>query len=152
MGLTQGRPPKPEDQLRRPRTAMPGTIQLPMAGYQGEIPYFPLPRPTNREIELWNFHWQLPQAYEWVRSGAIYPLARYVRFFCMIEDGDSMSVAASHVLSELRQLEDRFGLSPLALARLKWEITPEQTDAMVAATAASSKTVRRLRAVDKSAG
>lgn len=149
-GLTQGRPPKAaEDRIRR--NATPGMIQLPMEGYQGDIPFFPLPIPTPRELELWNFHWQLPQAYEWVRSGAIYPLARYVRFFCIVEDGESMSVAAAHILSELRQLEDRFGLSPLALARLRWEITPDQVEATKTATQQSNQTVRRLRAVDPSA-
>lgn len=142
-----GPPPKrPEDRIRR--NATPGMIQLPLEGYQGDIPFFPLPTPTPRELELWNFLWQLPQAYEWVRSGSIYPLGRYVRFFVMAEDGASISVAQAHILSEIRQLEDRFGLSPLALLRLRWEITPAQEDAMKAATTANNKTVRRLRAVD----
>lgn len=150
MGLTQGRPPKnPEDRVRR--NAAPGTIALPVEGYTGDIPFFPMVRPTTREIELWNFHWQLPQATMWVRQGLIFVIARYIRCLALIEEDQAMTVALSHIHSEVRQIEDRLGLSSLALVRLRWEVTTDQVEEMRDIQANHASAVRRLKAVDHKA-
>lgn len=56
-------------------------------------------------------------------------------------------------LAEIRQLEDRFGLSPRARQVLQWQVLAQGAgqDAPAASAAASSSaasSVRRLRAVD----
>lgn len=54
--------------------------------------------------------------------------------------------ANATLLSEIRQLEDRFGLSPSARLRLRWEIAPESS-----AEVRSLPRQRRIRAVDPKA-
>ena len=50
------------------------------------------------------------------------------------------------LLGEVRQLEDRLGLTPMALLRLRWEIS---ADELQEARAAAPKPSRaRLKAVD----
>jgi hypothetical protein len=75
------------------------------------------------EAELWAELWASPQAAAWEQMGP--PLrrvvARYVRWQAAAEQDAPADVAAS-VLTELRQLEDRLGLTPMALARLRWDI------------------------------
>jgi hypothetical protein len=56
--------------------------------------------------------------------------------------------ASATELGELRQLEDRFGLSPLARRRLQWEIEQAQGEERAPDTLPHSESRRRrLRAV-----
>ena len=41
---------------------------LPAAGYSGEVPEFPLPRPLKRERDLWAWAWSTPQAVAWAEE------------------------------------------------------------------------------------
>jgi hypothetical protein len=66
-----------------------------------------------------------------------------VRLAALVDLADSGDMAPQ-VLAEIRQLEDRFGLSPLARRRLQWEL--EQA-ASAAAEPAASQEGRWLRAV-----
>lgn len=115
-----GPAPKPEGQRRR-RNAVPGTVVLPAAGRSGPIPAWPLDGSTAAELALWSEVWVSPQAFAWEALGMERVVARYVRVVIGAEARD----AAGALLGECRQLEDRLGLSPMALLRLRWVIGGE---------------------------
>jgi hypothetical protein len=110
-------PKKPEDRARRnkPPTA---DLVLPAEGYQGPTPEWPMPgRNYAADRELWATLWHTPQAAAWIRlgPGAVRVVARYVQL-CRQAGTDW------HLNAEVRQLEDRLGLNPLAMRRLGWDI------------------------------
>jgi hypothetical protein len=66
-----------------------------------------------------------------------------VRLAALVELADAGDMAPQ-VLAEIRQLEDRFGLSPLARRRLQWEL---DQGAEAKAEPAANQEGRWLRAV-----
>jgi len=69
-------------------------------------------------------------------------VARYVRVLCAAE----LVNASPTALSEARQMEDRLGLSPMSLLRLRWAIVDDEG---AEAPAAGVLDIReRLRAVE----
>ena len=82
----------------------------------------------------------------WARQRCELVVARYVRNCISIENG-GVSVATAHLNAEVRQQEDRLGLSPMALLRLRWEVMPDQVEEQ---RDTRERGVRRLRAVDPS--
>ena len=95
-----------------------GITTLPPNGYAGPFPTWPdNDEPTPQERQLWDELWRTPQAAKWVDSGYDRVLARYVRLYFRADEE-----AKGTWLSELRQIEDRLGLSPLGLRRLGWQI------------------------------
>lgn len=99
------------------------------------------------EAALWGDLWATPQAVAWERLRWTRDVAQYVRWKILAEQGD---LEAS---KESRLLSDRLGLNPLALLRLRWEIsTDEVADARSERQAARSVPPRRrgLKAVDGS--
>jgi hypothetical protein len=69
-----------------------------------------------------------------------FPLIRLARLVDQCGRGEATAAA----LGEVRQLEDRFGLSPLARRRLQWEIAQAGQQAQGRPLAP----IRRIRAVD----
>jgi Ser/Thr protein kinase RdoA (MazF antagonist) len=61
-------------------------------------------------------------------------------------DADERGEASATMLGEIRQLEDRFGLSPLARRRLEWEV--QQAEGAKPAPAKSRRRDPRLRSID----
>ncbi|MFF7991758.1 hypothetical protein ACFZDG_18435 [Kitasatospora xanthocidica] len=148
-----GPAPKPAGERRR-RNASIAMTQLPAEGRQGEAPRFPLPPLVvkdldlsalrERELDLWADLWSTPQAVMWERTHAVLTVARFVRFSVLAENGNTKPA------TEARQLEDRLGLNPQAMLRLRWEIAPDEV-----AEQRQSRTTRRpvsarqrLRVVD----
>jgi hypothetical protein len=113
-----GPPPKPAHQRRRTNAAPP-LIWLPAEGRQGETPSWPLPRPRKRELELWRRLWATPQAVAWEMQGIDLVIARFARLLAVAERPD----ATAAILGEVRQLEDRLGLTVMSMLRLRWQIT-----------------------------
>lgn len=139
-----GPPPNPN---RRRRNVGPSTTKLPAEGREGEVPPWPLPKgksaPRNRrEAEVWAELWRTPQAVMWERLAWTRTVARYVRFLVQVEAGDV------RIASEVRQMEDRLGLNPLALLRLRWVVDDEPAGEIVDFPKAVGSEERRLRAVD----
>jgi hypothetical protein len=148
-----GPAPKPGDQRRRRNPTLP-MLQLPAEGRKGATPKWPLPEQTElateylvklrgREKEIWKRVWRTPAAAAWERLGWYDVVARYVRLLVHAE-----SSTRSEVLSEVRQLEDRLGLTPLAMMRLRWEVAADEVAERRAVRAAPSS---RPRIVDPSA-
>lgn len=139
-----GPPPKHPAQRRR-RNNKPDLLALPAEGRKGRAPKWPLPSQTDAEAKVWTETWHTPQAAAWERLGWNRTVARYVRFLVRSEDPKS-TVA---LLSEVRQLEDRLGLTPMSMLRLRWEVKADEV-AEKRGEAAPAPT-RRLRAVDPAA-
>lgn len=58
----------------------------------------------------------------WERSHDEFLVARYLILRNTIQDELDHSVVNASAMAELRQIEDRLGLSPMAMKRLQWEI------------------------------
>jgi hypothetical protein len=139
-----GPSPKPDGQRRRRNTPLANTIRLPAEGRKGPPPKWPYPRPSPREKQLWRKLWATPMAVAWERLGWEEQVARYVRVLLVAEQ-PNLSMPA---LAEARQMEDRLGLNPLALVRLRWEVVPDE---LAVAREERQPVVRRLKAVDPGA-
>lgn len=116
-----GPAPKPAEQRRRVNKTN-ALIRLPMSGRPGPAPEWPLPRskPSCDAMDLWKQLWATPQAVAWERFGWVRNVARYVTV-CLTAESTLHPAA----LAETRQLEDRLGLSPMAMLRLRWEMTDD---------------------------
>lgn len=132
-----GPPPKPASERRR-RNAAPGTVLLPAHGRRGRAPKWPLGgiAPT-----LWAELWRTPQAAAWERLGYTRSVARYAMLLELVEGGEN-----HHLLAEVRQMEDRLGLTPMAMLRLRWEIVADE----MAERRASKAPARPVPAVNPS--
>lgn len=119
--------PKPPSQQRRPgRGFVAGGTTLPARGRLGRAPKWPLPESgiesaNAREREIWTRLWHLPQAVQWelMGEGIVGVVARYARLSTLAETRYAKGVT----LAEVRQLEDRLGLTPMAMARLQWVVS-----------------------------
>lgn len=110
--------PPPKRNARR-RNARPDWVMLPADGRKGRAPRWPL---SGRVQRGWAELWRRPQAVMWERNGDEYLVARYLVLRNAIQDELDNSVVNATAMAELRQIEDRLGLSPMAMKRLQWEI------------------------------
>ncbi|MFI5505202.1 hypothetical protein ACFLIN_07635 [Corynebacterium kutscheri] len=88
-------------------------------GRKGRTPAWPL---SGRAPAGWVALWRKPQAVMWEKNGDDFLVARYLILRNLTEDPEEASSANAALLGEVRQLEDRLGLSPMAMKRLQWEI------------------------------
>lgn len=153
-----GPAPKPAGERRR-RNATVAMTQLPAEGRRDEAPRFPLPpivvkdddggseMAREREADLWESLWATPQAVMWERTHAELTVARFVRFSVLAETGNVKAA------TEARQLEDRLGLNPQAMLRLRWEVAADEVaEQRQERSSRAKKTARqRLRVVDTDA-
>lgn len=117
-----GPPPKKNARFGKGKQ---GWHVLPVEGYQGPIPDWPLStEPTAEEEEVWESVWRTPQATQWVDKGIDRTVARYC-MVCVLVESDPTAA----LLGEMRQMDDRLGLSPMSLQRLQWEIGRVPNDA-----------------------
>jgi len=142
-----GPPPKPG--ARRPNNGRQNdgmqvmAATLPAAGRPGKPPKWPLPgRMQAGELEAWRDAWRTPQAVQWERLGWQRLIARYVRVLVESEQPDANAATRG----EVRQLEDRLGLSPMAMLRLRWSIVDDVAEEVPASPSRSSAR-DRLRVV-----
>lgn len=116
--------PPPKRNARR-RNARPDWVTLPADGRKGRSPRWPL---SGRVQRGWAELWRRPQAVMWERNHDEFLVARYLILRNTIQDELDHSVVNATAMAELRQIEDRLGLSPMAMKRLQWEIgDAEQT-------------------------
>ena len=144
-----GAAPKPNAQRRR-GLANGVVTRLPSEGREGDPPRWPLSG-CGYDPEIWHELWTCPQAVAWERlgPGMVRVVARYVVLLAEAEVGEPK------VAAETRQMEDRLGLSPMAMLRLRWEIADDElAEAREQRTAPKAKAdVRsRLRIVDQASG
>lgn len=139
-----GPAPKPADQVRRRNAPAANTLKLPAEGRVGDTP----PWPFGDEVPTtWTELWRTPQAAAWERLGWNRVVARYVHILTLCESPETMTAA---LLGEARQMEDRLGLTPMAMLRLRWEVSADEMAAKRTgqSAAAATKTRRRLKVAD----
>lgn len=122
--------PAPQRNARR-RNVRPDWRTLPAGGREGMAPVWPMSEQSEAEQLLWLDLWRTPQAVAWFELGWTRTVARYARLVCQSEfqadpDAGRPAYAEAALLGEIRQIEDRLGLSPLAMRRLQWEIEPSE--------------------------
>jgi hypothetical protein len=115
-----GPAPDPNARRRNKRTA---AMTLPSGGRPGRAPAFPIK--GQRVPAVWADLWKTPQAAAWEKLGYGRVVARYALLLVAAEKPD----ASAALLTEVRQLEDRLGLTPMAMKRLEWAISDDELDA-----------------------
>lgn len=117
-------PKHPDDRARGNLDTFGPLTKLPPEGYQGVIPPWPesIGRDPLEDDLLWGELWRTPQAAAWIRMGV--GVQRVVARYVMLQRGK----LSEKVLAELRQIEDRLGLNPLAMLRLRWEVARNEVE------------------------
>ena len=122
------------------------TTKLPVNGYQGPVPDWPLSqRPSAAARAAWEALWRTPQAAQWIGQGS--GVARVVAQYAVLESRVLSPKGSGAQAAELRQAGDRLGLNPSAMARLRWEVDVDEPDLHVQ-TRRSPARARGLKAVD----
>lgn len=134
-----GPAPKPAAERRRRNAPMANTVKLPAEGRSGPAPAWPF---ASDEPSQWADLWATPQAVAWDRLGWIRVVARYALMLDSVES-ENPSVP---MLAEVRQLEDRLGLTPMSMLRLRWEVAVDEVGEQRAAVTAPGPK-RRLKAL-----
>lgn len=70
---------------------------------------------------MWSRLWALPQAVEWERIQCGDIVALYVRTFLLATEPGGAGNQQQKLLSEVRQLDSKIGISPAAMQALRWE-------------------------------
>lgn len=136
-----GPAPKPASERRRRNAPLANTVKLPSGGRVGDPPRWPL---AGRAPKVWAELWSTPQAAAWERLGWSRVVARYVFVLSLCENPETMTAA---LLAEARQMEDRLGLSPMAMLRLRWEVSPDEVGESRADKVAATTRRRSLKVV-----
>ncbi|MEM9609940.1 MAG: hypothetical protein AAGA99_21145 [Actinomycetota bacterium] len=146
-----GPAPKHPDQRRR-RNKPDELTRLPSEGRRGRAPAWPLAgRMLAGEKDRWRELWKLPQAVMWDRLGCRSTVARYCRIVLEAEQPG----ARRDAITEARQLETELGLTPKAMASLKWTVVADELAERRGQRPAGERksgTRGRVKAVDAVAG
>lgn len=113
-----GPAPKPDAERARRNGPTFGWVDLPAEGRKGKPPALPKWRMWDARTEAWWAElWATPQATQWQPSGStLHVLA------CLVDDLVTARAESARVSAEMRQHEDRHGLSPKAMLQLRWRI------------------------------
>jgi hypothetical protein len=140
-----GPPPKPDSQrVRRAAPLASSVTRLPAEGRRGDVPDWPF---GDDAPDLWRQLWATPQAAAWQRLGWTRVVARYCMVLLSVEREPTAAM-----LGEVRQLEDRLGLSPMAMLRLRWEIASDEVAEQRETGGSKAKTRLKVVAADALAG
>lgn len=99
---------------------------LPPAGYDGEVPDWPLDATVTdnltgaRELAIWAEVWTTPQACAWSEQAWRWPIiAEYCRLKAIIELSPAASAA---LIGQIHRYRDQIGLTPAGLKENGWKI------------------------------
>lgn len=123
--MVAGRYPKDESSRRNRNEPTFDWVVLPFDGREGDAPELPGDREFTKWTEkAWQSLWSRPQAVMWDQSG--FTLHRWaVLHHQLLLDDEKVETAkskAASISAEMRQIEDRHGLSPKAMLQLRWKI------------------------------
>src|SRR5689334_856280 len=107
--------PLPNPQARRRNAPTISSTDLPREGRRGAAPKCPYPL-GDAGRAWWAWAWALPQATRW-DVGSLYFVARRAS----LEDLNAEEFKAP-VQKEMRELDNRLGLNPKAMADLRWRV------------------------------
>lgn len=114
---------------------------LPSAGFDGDVPGFPLPprlagdtedfnsiaeQVHQRELDMWAWAWTTPQACAWIDEAWRWPtVAMWVRTFVLCESQEATAADKG----SLHRFADQIGLTPAGLKENGWKIAdPKPAD------------------------
>ena len=115
-------PPADPNALRRDRKDDAAWVTLPVGGFDGEIPKFPLPDALGAEVELWETLWRKPQAAQWSRMGLEFEVAAYVRAFLESVEAEASAGLKTAVL----RMSAEIGLSLPGMHSLRWKFSEDE--------------------------
>lgn len=98
---------------------------LPAQGYDGPVPEWPLPAPSERELEVWSEAWRTPQACAWSMPSEAWrtqTVAMWVRVKVRCEDAD----APASLLGQLHRFADQIGMTTAGLAEMGWRVAVDE--------------------------
>ena len=117
---------------------------LPAEGYRGEVPDFPLPDPSGRELEVWALAWRSPQACAWSmpsESWRVPTVALWVRTVVRCEEPD----APASLLGQLHRFADQIGMTTAGLREMGWAVAVDEVAAKAVATTPSAPVRKSAR-------
>ena len=115
---------------------------LPSEGFQGEIPPFPLPGASDRELEVWESAWRTPQACAWSLPSEMWrarTVALWVRTTVRCEDPE----APASLLAQLHRFADQVGMTTAGLAEMGWAIAVDEVAAKASEKGDSAEPARK---------
>lgn len=104
---------------------------LPASGYDGPVPDFPLPSPTDRELAVWECAWRTPQACAWSLPSEAWrtrTVAMWARLSVRCEDAE----APAALLGQLHRFADQIGMTTAGLAEMGWKVAVDEVGAKAA--------------------
>ena len=116
--------PRPDPKSGRSERRGYQLDRLPAAGYDGDVPEFPLPSASDRELAVWAEVWRSPQACAWSlpqQSWMVRTVAVWVRTSVRCEDPE----APATLLAQLHRFADQIGMTTAGLQAMGWVIVPE---------------------------
>ena len=117
-------PTASEDSGRSDRRGFSLTA-LPAGGYDGEVPEFPLPDASERELTVWAQAWTSPQACAWSMPSESWrseTVALWVRTKVRCEDPE----APASLLGQLHRFADQIGMTTAGLAEMGWKVAVDE--------------------------
>lgn len=111
---------------------------LPSAGYDGDVPDFPLPGATSRELEVWTDAWRSPQACAWSMPSEqwrIRTVAMWTRLTVRCEEPE----AGAALLGQLHRFADQIGMTTAGLAEMGWKVAVDEVAAKAATKTPAQK-------------
>lgn len=111
--------------LRRDRAGDAGWTTLPLEGFAGDVPAWPLGAADAVEIEYWADLWAKPQAVMWAKLGMARQLAAYVRAFVESTEREASAGLKTAVL----RMEGELGLSLPGMHSLRWKFAEDEVAA-----------------------
>ena len=111
--------------LRRDRSSDAGWTTLPVEGFEGEVPAWPLSDADAVELAYWADLWRKPQAVMWARLGMSRQLAAYVRAFVESTEREASAGLKTAVL----RMEGELGLSLPGMHSLRWKFAEDEVAA-----------------------
>ena len=111
---------------------------LPAQGYDGPLPEWPLPSPSERELKVWEQAWRTPQACAWSMPSEAWrsqTVAMWVRVKVRCEDAD----APASLLGQLHRFADQIGMTTAGLAEMGWRVAVDEVSKRAAEKPAVTK-------------
>ena len=117
--------PAPDPESERSERGGYKLTALPAEGYRGPVPEFPLPSPSDREIEVWEQAWRTPQAAAWAMPSESWrqrTVALWVRTTVRCEEPD----APASLLGQVHRFADQIGMTTAGLAEMGWKVATDE--------------------------
>lgn len=96
---------------------------LPSGGYDGEVPDFPLPGATKRELDVWASLWSTPQACAWLMEPWRWDSIAELAVLRVRSEARDCPV---NIYEKIRQWRDDLGLTPAGLKANGWAIAVDE--------------------------